>query len=576
MNNIWRVDLSKGSVNQESVPESYQALGGRALTSQLISDEVNPTSHPLGENNKLVFSPGLLSGTRAPSSGRISVGGISPLTKGIKESNSGGTAAQDLAKMGVKALVIEGKAEQNNLVLVIDKDGARLEKEDSLAGLGNYDVGDKLREKYGKAVTVMSVGPAGEYKMSAASIMVTDTDDRPVRAFGRGGMGAVMGSKGLKAIVIDDEGAPGVDLVNEDDFKEASRKFSKIILDHPVSGEALRNYGTAVLINILNEAGGLPTENFRDGRFETADKTSGETIAETIKERGGKPSHSCHPGCVMGCSNVYHDEQGDYLTAGFEYETIWAFGANCKIDDLDYIAYFDKCCDDIGLDTIETGVTFGVFMETDLIEFGDKEEVKRIFDEEIRKGTPLGQIIGSGSEITGRVFGIDRVPAVKGQGIPAYDPRAVKGVGVTYATSTQGADHTAGYSVTANILKVGGEIDPLKKDGQIDLSRDLQVATASIDTTGLCLFVAFAVLDSDEALPSIVDMINAQYGTDLTVDDVTALGKQILTVEREFNEKAGFTKAHDRLPEFFQNEELPPHNVKFDLSDDELDSLYNF
>ncbi|ACB84412.1 aldehyde ferredoxin oxidoreductase family protein [Natranaerobius thermophilus] len=576
MNNIFRVNLSERSVNQVEVPESYQALGGRALTSQIIYDEVKPTSHPLGENNKLVFAPGLLSGTRAPSSGRLSVGSISPLTKGIKESNSGGTAAQDLAKLGLKALVIEGKAEQDNQVLVIDKDGVRLEEDNSLAGLGNYEVGDKLRQKYGEKVTIMSIGPAGEYKMTAASIAVTDTDDRPVRAFGRGGLGAVMGAKGLKAIVIDDEGAPGVELTDEDAFKEASRKFSKIILDHPVSGEALRNYGTAVLINILNEAGGLPTENFRSGRFETANKISGETMTETIKERDGKPGHSCHPGCIMGCSNVYHDDKGEYLTAGFEYETIWAFGAHCNIDDLDYIAYFDRCCDDLGLDTIETGVTFGVFMETDMIEFGDKEEVKRIFDEEIRKGTPLGQILGSGSETTGRVFGIDRVPTVKRQSIPAYDPRAVKGVGVTYATSTQGADHTAGYSVTANILKVGGEINPLKKEGQVDLSRDLQVATASIDSTGLCLFVAFAVLDSDEALPTVVDMINAQYGTNLTVDDVNELGQQILNVERKFNEKAGFTKAHDRLPEFFEKEELPPHDVKFDLSEEELDSLYNF
>ncbi|OWZ84396.1 aldehyde ferredoxin oxidoreductase family protein [Natranaerobius trueperi] len=573
---IWRVDLSNHKVAQEEVPEKYQPLGGRALTSQVIYDEVDPTIHPLSDENKLVFAPGLLSGTRAPSSGRISVGSVSPLTKGIKESNSGGTASQDLAKLGVKALIVEGSSEIDNLVLVIDKDGLRLEKDESLKGLGNYDVGDKLRNKYGDSVTVVSIGPAGEYKMTAASIAVTDTDDRPVRAFGRGGLGAVMGAKGLKAIVINDEGSSGVNLQNEDAFKEASRKFSKIILGHPVSGEALRTYGTAVLINILNEAGGLPTKNFRTGRFDTADKTSGETMTETIKERGGKPSHACHPGCIMGCSNVYHDENGEYLTAGLEYETIWAFGAQCEIDDLDYIAYFDRYCDDIGLDTIETGVSFSVYMETDFMEFGDKEEVKRIFDEEIRSGTPLGQIIGSGADNIGRVFGIDRVPTVKGQSIPAYDPRAVKGVGVTYATSTQGADHTAGYSVTANILKVGGEIDPLKKEGQVDLSRDLQVATAAIDTTGLCLFVAFAVLDNEDALPSIVDMINAQYGTELNVDDVSKLGKQILKIEREFNEKAGFTKAHDRLPKFFKSEKLPPHNVNFDLEDDKLDETYKF
>ena len=571
---LYRVNLTEGEVKEESVPEEYAPLGGRGLTSRLIHDEVDPGAHPLGENNKLILAPGLLSGTRAPSSGRLSAGAISPLTGGIKESNVGGTAAQYFGRLNIKALIMEGKTEDFPCVLVVNKDGIKLEKVDEIEGLGNYEVGDKLREKYGDKVSVISIGPAGEYRMSAASMAVTDIDQRPARAIGRGGLGAVMGSKGVKAIVVDDREAPGVTMHDEDKFKEASKKFSKIILDHPVSGEALRNYGTAVLINILNEAGGLPTQNFKYGRYDKADDTSGETMVDIINKRGGKASHSCHPGCIMGCSQVYNDEDGNYFTAGFEYETIWAFGANLCINDIDAIAYFDKCCDDIGLDTIETGVTMGVAMEGGLLEFGDVDGVKRLFDEEISNGTPLGRILGSGSKVTGQVFGVTRVPEVKGQGIPAYDPRAVKGVGVTYATSTQGADHTAGYSVTANILKVGGEVDPLKKEGQTDLSRDLQVATAAIDSTGLCLFVAFAVLDNEEAVPTIVNMLNAQYGISLTPDDVTALGKDILKVEREFNKKRGFTKADDRLPEFFQKEKLPPHEVTFDISEDELDSVY--
>ncbi|MDW7673291.1 MAG: aldehyde ferredoxin oxidoreductase C-terminal domain-containing protein [Bacillota bacterium] len=573
-----RVDMSKLEVSVGDVPQQYLPMGGRGLTSHFINDEVPATAHPLGKNNKLIFAPGLLSGTRAASSGRLSVGGLSPLTKGIKESNAGGTASQRLARLGIKALVLEGLPEKNDewYVVKVSKDDVVIEAADKdLITLGNYAVGDKLRAKYGEKVTVISVGPAGEFSLLGASIAVTDTDGRPVRHAGRGGLGAVMGSKRVKAIVIDDAGAEELPLVDPEAFKEASKKFSKAVLDHPVSGEALRNYGTAVLINILNEAGGLPTKNFKFGRFATANKISGETMADIIKARNGKPSHACHPGCIMGCSQVYNDEKGEYLTAGFEYETVWAFGSNCEIDNIDAIAMLDRLCDDIGVDTIEMGVTVAVAMEAGVIPFGDHQAAIKLL-EEVKQGTPLGRIIGSGAEITGQVYGVRRVPTVKRQGMPAYDPRAVKGVGVTYATSTMGADHTAGYSVTANILKVGGEVNPLKPENQAKLSQDLQIATAAVDATGLCLFVAFAVLDNPAALEGIIEMLNAQYGLTLTADDVIALGKSILTVEREFNVKAGFTNAHDRLPEYFMDEELEPHHVKFDVPDSELDSIFDF
>ncbi|MFZ5945491.1 MAG: aldehyde ferredoxin oxidoreductase family protein [Bacillota bacterium] len=571
---ILRIDLTKKQVEFQDVPGQYAALGGRALTSKMILDEVDPNSNPLGKKNKLVFAPGLLSGTTAPSSGRLSVGGKSPLTGTIKESNAGGLASQKLAKMGIKAIVLEGAADEW-FVLKINKDSVEFESASDLLGKGNYEVGDALREKYGAKAGVISIGPAGEYKMLSASIAVGDMEGNPVRHAGRGGLGAVLGSKKVKAIVIDDEGAPGVEIVNKEAFKEAAQAFSKMLLDHPVCGQGLPTYGTAVLINILNEAGGLPTENFKTGRFDGADKISGETIHDTIVARGGKTTHGCHPGCVMRCSQIYNDENGKYLTAGFEYETVWAFGANCKIDNIDAIAKLDRYCDDIGLDTIEMGVTLGVAMEGGVLPFGDYEGALKLFAEDVAKATPLGRIIGQGAEFTGKAFGVTRIPTVKRQAIPAYDPRAVKGVGVTYATTTMGADHTAGYSVTANILKVGGFVDPLKTEGQIELSRNLQIATAAVDSTGLCLFVAFAVLDEPQALPKVVDMINAQYGTSLTLDDVTELGKTVLNWEREFNKKAGFTNAHDRLPEFFADEQCAPHNETFDFTGEQLDSVYS-
>jgi aldehyde:ferredoxin oxidoreductase len=298
-------------------------------------------------------------------------------------------------------------------------------------------------------------------------------------------------------------------------------------------------------------------------------------MRETIIARGGKPKHGCHAGCIIQCSQVYCDEEGEYVTSGFEYETIWGIGANCCIDDLDVIARADRIMDDIGIDSIESAVIMGVAMEAGIIPFGDGPGLLKLL-EEIGQGTPLGRILGNGAAMVGRAYGLTRVPVVKGQGIPAYDPRSVKGIGITYATSTQGADHTMGYAVATNILRVGGFIDPLKNEGQVELSRNLQIATAAIDSTGLCLFVAFPALDIPETLTAIIDMLNAKFGINLTGDDVTALGKSVLKTEHAFNLAAGFTKEDDRLPEFFAEDPCPPHNVTWTFKGEEIDEFWNF
>ncbi len=574
MSRILRLNMADQTFRWEMVPPAYAGLGGRALTSRLIRQEVAPTCHPLSGANKLVVAPGLLTGTPSANSGRISVGGKSPLTGGIKESNSGGTLSIKLARLGIAAVVLEGKpGEGEGFSLVkISKDGVDLYTADEYVGLGNYRTMSRLRRRFGKSVGVMSIGQAGEKRLTAASIHFADPAGRPSRAAGRGGLGALMGSKKLKALVVDERGAPaGVPLADPEKFKAAARKWAKYIIEHPVTGQALPAYGTAVLINIVNEAGALPTKNFRGGRFEFAEHISGERLVELIKQRGGKTKEGCHPGCLIQCSQTYHDAKGKYLTSGFEYETIWALGANTLIKNLDEIAMLDRYCDDFGLDTIEMGCTLGVLMEGGVIPWGDGPAAIRMV-KKVATGDPWGLIIGCGSVFTGRALGVDRVPAVKGQGLPAYDPRAEKGVGLTYATSPMGGDHTAGYAVATNILKCGGGGDPLKKEGNIELSRNLQIATAAIDATGLCLFVAFPVLDHPEALQCIVDMINARYGLSLTTADVGALGRQVLHDELSFNQDAGFTKAHDRLPEFFK-EKLPPHNTTWDFSDQEIDQV---
>ncbi len=571
---IFRVNMTNLETSIEEVPGHWAGLGGRALTSAIVAAEVDPLCHPLGPSNKLVFAPGLLSGTVAANSGRLSCGAKSPLTGTIKESNAGGTAAQMLARLGCKALVIEGRpVEDRWYSLHVTPGGVSISEETELVGQGNFAVVNAVHERLGEKHGVITIGPAGEMLLLAANISVKDPDGK-LRSHGRGGLGAVMGSKRVKFIAIDPSDSQ-IPLADPDAFKAASRTFAKALLEHPVS-QTLGEYGTDILINVVNEAGALPTRNFTKGQFEGHDAISGETMHELIKKRGGKVKHFCHRGCVIQCSQVYNDKEGKYLTSGFEYESIWAMGADCCVDDLDIIAEADHIMDDIGIDTIETSVAMGVAMEAGVLEFGDGPEALRILREEIARGTPLGRIIGNGAASVGRTFGVTRVPVVKNQAIPAYDPRAIKGIGITYATSTMGADHTAGYTIATNLLNSGGHVDPLSKEGQLELSRNLQIATAAVDSTGMCIFTAFAILDDESCLPALIDMINARYGTSLTADDVTALGKKVLKTEREFNLKAGFSPVHDRLPEFFSREAVPPHNVVWDFSGQEIDAFWDF
>ena len=580
MDKILRIDMSAsgGPAVKIDALGDYAGLGGRAMTSTVVAKEVPPTCHPLGEANKLVIAPGLLSGSAAAMSGRLSVGCKSPLTGGIKESNSGGQASQVMARLGYAAIILEGKPADDTFYKVfINKDGVTVDSAADLKGLGNYATVEKLSAQYGKKVACISIGQAGEMKMSAASVAASDMEQRPTRHAGRGGVGAVMGAKGVKAIILDDDGVKMRSPADLEKFKAANKAFAAGLRKHPVTGEGLPAYGTNVLTNVINEAGGYPTHNFQTGQFEGAAKISGESQAALENERGGEGSatHGCHRGCIIRCSGTFYGKNGNFLTKQPEYETVWAHGGNCGIDDLDVIAQLDRMDDDFGLDTIEMGATIGVAMEAGLAKFGDGQGAIKLL-QEVGDGTPLGRILGNGAAVTGQCFGVERVPVVKRQAMPAYDPRAVQGIGVTYATTTMGADHTAGYAVATNILGVGGNVDALKPEGQVDLSRNLQVATAAIDSTGMCLFIAFAILDQPDTFNALVDMIGAFLGQPMTADDVTALGQTILKREREFNRAAGFTAKDDRLPDYFKQEALAPHNVTFGVTDEELDTVHNF
>ncbi|UMZ72681.1 aldehyde ferredoxin oxidoreductase family protein [Natranaerofaba carboxydovora] len=575
---ILRVNLTDKSIKDEALGQKYEKMGGRGLTSNIIADEVDPTCHPLGPNNKLVFAPGIVTGTKAPSSGRLSVGGKSPLTGGIKESNAGTPFSQALARSGYKALIIEGQAGDDSLCyLEITKDGVELKDASEYKSKSTTETVNMLREKYTNH-DISLVGSAGEEKMASAGICFNDPEYRASRYSGRGGLGAVMGSKGLKAIVLERQ-IGKVEIKDEDRFKVGQKKLVEALRNHDVTkpGGTLNSYGTASLINVLNQAGGLPVRNFSEGTFEGAEKVSGEAIAEEIKKRGGKgmTGHSCHPGCIIQCSNVWPKEDGSEHTSCIEYESDWSLGPNLGIDNLDDIAEMIDICNKVGIDTIEAGVTLGVAMEAGLAEFGDSKAAINLL-KEIEQNTPVGRILGNGAHFTGQAYGVTRIPTVKKQGMPAYEPRAVKGIGITYSTTTMGADHTAGYTVAPEILSVGGEVDPLSPEDKAELSRAFQATTAFVDSSGYCTFITFATSDDESGLEGMIDTVNGVLNTDYTPEEAVKEGEKILRVEKEFNEKAGLNKYDDRPPEFMRYEKLPPHNHTFDVTDEELDKVWDF
>jgi len=569
--------MTRKSIKVEDVPEEYQRLGGRGLTSVMINTEVPPGCDPLGPENKLIFAPGLLSGTNLVNSGRLSVGAKSPLTSGIKESNVGGTAASALGRLGITAVVIEGKAPQEELYfLKIDDTGtASLISAQNRKGCRTYDLVEAIHRNEGENYAVLCIGPAGEYQLASASIQASDVDGRPCRAAGRGGLGAVMGSKGLKAFIISQQGKSPDAIVDAGAFKTSAKIFAKAVKEDMFSGYVLPPLGTAVLVAPINAVGAFPSYNATKGVFEGWENLSGERLAEILKERGGKTTHMGCSQCIIHCSNEYLDKKGDYTTASLEYETIWAMGGMCGIDDLDTVARLDFLCDDIGLDTMNTGVAIGVAMDAGYKKFGDRQAALDLV-EEIAAGSEMGRILGNGPAATGKHFGHHRVPVVKNQSIAAYDPRAVQGMGVTYATSPMGADHTAGNVIDKNVEAFGGSLNPLAASGQVEASREYQINVAFLDSTGLCLFVNSAVNTNPKAAEALLVMLSAKLGTSFQAEDIRKLGKKIILAEREFNKKAGLTSRDDRLAKFFYEEPLPPHNTVFVVGDDELDGTFSF
>ena len=555
---IIRVDMSSEQVVVEPMPESWLKLGGRALSARILIEECEPGCDPLGPDNLLVLAPGLLAGSSAPTSGRLSVGGKSPLTGGIKEANVGGNPGQDLMKLGYRVVIVKGQPRDPDarFALEVNAEGVSIRAADEHRGKWNYALIDDLKESYSKTTSFVSIGPAGELRLAGASVACTDADqDRhPARHAGRGGLGAVMGAQGLKYVSVDPGRSPVRKPVLQKEWNTFNKKFSKEFLDGPAK-DPFPKWGTSVLVEEANSIYTLPYKNRVECRSPDVETLDGMRIVESFETRGGG-MHNCLKGCIVRCSNVVMDEKGEYKTSGLEFETLALLGSNCGLAHWEDVADLDRLCDDVGLDTIETGAAIAVYMDAGGMAWGDAEGAKGLL-REIAEGTELGRQIGNGAVAVGRAQKHHRVPSVKGQAIPAWDPRPIKSVGFTYCTSAMGADHTAGL-----VVELGQD-----DEEALLISRESQIVNAVVDSSGFCQFL----------MPHLDD-VRTFYGNflgeEISRDEIVDQGWQCLEDEWEFNRRAGLGDEDDLMPDCMAQDEIGPDKLVWDVSADVVGKLY--
>jgi len=558
---LLRVNTGNATATFEDLPEEWKILGGRGISAQIMDKEVPPDTDPLGPDAKLIIAAGPVAGSLAPSCGRISVGGKSPLTMGIKEANAGGPAAQKLDRLGIRAIILEGSPSDSGLyTLSINKDGATLNDAGKYKGMKNYDLAEKLKEEFSNKAAIISIGVAGERGYKSSAVTFTDKDGDCSRHAARGGLGAVMGAKGVKAIVIDDKDAPGLEYANKEAHQKAVKDWAVTIKEDP-SLKGTSRFGTTAIIGALRGLGSMPALNYSNDPLEGVENIGGEAIEKINLARGGK-MEGCMPGCLVKCSIVFHDADGKHVTSSYEYETIALLGTNLGIVDPDVVAKLDFLCDTIGVDTIEVGSAMGVAASAGKMKMGDSESALALMDE-IEKGTEFGKILGDGVVATCKALGIDRIPAYRGQAIPAHDPRVVKPTGVGYATSPMGADHTAVISYD----------DFGNKEGQVERSLEAQILLAVGDATGYCMLACPGARTS--ILPFLKDLINARYGVAITEEDLVEQGKDILRTELKFNEGSEFHTANECEPAFVRSEPVGPAGSVFDVDAAEMSTIWD-
>ncbi len=564
---LLRIDLTNHKVAQEDLDLNLakKFLGGRGLGTYTLSQEIDPNVDPLSPDNKLIFATGPLTGSKAPASGRYMVITKSPLTGAVACSNSGGHWGAELKFAGYDMIIVEGKSPSPCYITIRDDKVEVLDAAKYWGGLTEATTAALVDTFGDPKARVLMIGPAGENLSPIAAIM----NDK-YRAAGRGGVGAVMGSKNLKAIVV--RGSDKIEAADPDAFKKLYSSLLAKIKENSVTGTGLPTYGTAVLVNVINESGIYPTENFQKGQFEFAEQTSGEELAE--KYLTGKDV--CYR-CPMACGR--YCKSGDVEGGGPEYETLWAYSADCGVKSMDAVIRANKWCNEYGLDTISAGATIACAMELvqkglikedevdgPALEFGSNEAVVE-WTLKMGKAEGLGAKLMLGSSRLAEMYGAPELSmSVKKQEIPAYDPRGSKGMGLTYATSNRGGCHVRGYMVSPEILGLPEKLDPLSLEGKATWVKAFQDLTAVIDSLGLCLFSSFALGADDYR-----DLFNVIVGDTLTTDDVVAAGDRIWNLERLFNLQAGLTKADDTLPKRLLKEPMPGGPVKGHVH--ELDQL---
>ena len=558
---ILRVNMSNQTTALEDLPEEWKILGGRGLTAKILLKEVSPSVDPLGKDAKLVVAIGPVAGTRAPSCGRFSLGAKSPLTSGIKEANVGGPAGQKLDRLGIRAIIIQGAPEDGKYSLLkIDKDGISLQAADKYVGMKNYDLAKQLFQDFSKDAAIISIGIAGERRWKSSAITMTDKDGDSARHAARGGLGAVMGAKGLKAIVVNEKGTPNLEMADRDAYRKTVKAWTGVFKEDKAM-QGMARFGTPSNIGFFGNIRSMPMLNFTNEPLDNYTNFNGDALEKVNQPRGGKMV-GCMPGCLVKCSIVFNDADGKYITSSYEYETIAMMGTNLGITDPDVVAKFDYITDNLGLDTIELGAAMGVAASAGKMKMGDADSALALFDE-VEKGTEFGAILGNGVVATCKALGIDRIPAFKGQAIPAHDPRATKPTGVGYSTSPMGADHTAGVTYE----------DFSNKEGQIPRSLAAQIMFAVNDSMGYCMLAGPG--SKPLLLDFLKDLINARYGGNVTVDDIVEIGKQTLKDELKFNEGTEFHTANEPDPAFIRTEGVGPSNSVFDVDEAEMATIWD-
>ncbi len=554
------IDLNAKKAIRHKIHGKALAHGGRYLIARTLLDRNVAELDSLSPEAPLIFSAGPFAGTNFSNANRLSVGCKSPLTGGIKEANSGGTFAYAMGQLEISGITFNGACDDWQLIH-ISKDGTiTFSDAADYLGLGNFECAKKLHDAYGDKISIGLCGPVGEYQGLLAGIAFSDTDNRPSRLAARGGVGAVMGSKKIKAIIIEKHKMPPMH--NRKGYMSEVKEYGRK-LGESAAVQALKTTGTAMVADLTNYMGALPVNNFSNGQLTASEdgplKMGGDYIRELNQSRGGDISHACMPGCLIKCSNVYADDKGRELVSPLEYETIGLLGTNCGLTEPDDVAVLNETANDLGVDSIELGATIGVLMEAGDAEFGDVGFMERCLDD-IRIGNKRGRFLAKGTARVGQALGVQRVPVIKKQAISAYDPRVIEVTGISMMVTAQGADHTTGNAPSF-------KCDDKTVEELAAESLKMQINSAVADSLGICVFGRTV---TDVNLQLIADAINDAFDIDVDPAFVRQIGLNTLKLEAEFNRRAGFTDRDDELPPFFLSEPLPPTGKRARLTGAEV------